>query len=115
LDLLPDPDIVVNVPLHKLFNVLRGILRGDAIQFSLEFRIEAHFHDLSVRNQGRSVKSRYSKAVPESFDVIIIGGGHNGLVTGAYLVRAGPAGDRIQKTGRGLICVALLSTILKCV
>src|SRR4051812_36164762 len=27
--------------------------------------------------------------VPESFDVIIIGGGHNGLVTAAYLARAG--------------------------
>jgi phytoene dehydrogenase-like protein len=27
--------------------------------------------------------------VPDSFDVIIIGGGHNGLVTAAYLARAG--------------------------
>src|SRR5262245_26343555 len=28
------------------------------------------------------------KPVPESFDVIIIGAGHNGLVTAAYLARA---------------------------
>src|SRR5712692_6282031 len=29
------------------------------------------------------------RAVPETFDVIIVGGGHNGLVTAAYLARAG--------------------------
>jgi phytoene dehydrogenase-like protein len=28
-------------------------------------------------------------SVPETFDVIIVGGGHNGLVTAAYLARAG--------------------------
>src|SRR6266704_1048524 len=29
------------------------------------------------------------KVVPESFDVVIIGAGHNGLVTAAYLAKAG--------------------------
>ncbi len=29
------------------------------------------------------------RTVPESFDAIIVGGGHNGLVTAAYLARAG--------------------------
>src|SRR5438067_2584678 len=40
-------------------------------------------------NQGRSVSTHQRFEMSNSHDIVIIGGGHNGLVTGFYLARAG--------------------------
>ena len=38
--------------------------------------------------------------MPAKYDVIVIGGGHNGLVTAAYLARGGPQGARARAPAR---------------
>src|SRR5947209_11761149 len=47
-----------------------------------------------------SAADRYTPAVPAEYDAIIVGGGHNGLATAAYLARAGLKPLVLERRGR---------------
>src|SRR4029077_15915817 len=47
------------------------------------------YHASRVRSAVGAIVARSGGIVPQRYDAVIIGGGHNGLVSAAYLARAG--------------------------
>src|SRR5215471_7658245 len=51
--------------------------------------LRLHHYGACYTTRGDVASGQQERAMPQRFDAIIIGGGHNGLVTAAYLARAG--------------------------
>jgi heterodisulfide reductase subunit A-like polyferredoxin len=58
-----------------------------AVKKSPESLLTANLRQYRLTPLARAIRRR--APIPERYDAIIVGGGHNGLTCGAYLARAG--------------------------